>query len=115
MTVVWIWVGGVPFCTSRETLNMRPSFFSGLVQSSNDTHEFVVDRDPSHFRYVLNYMRGKVALPSDYQTLRELRNEAEFYCLVDLMCMIDDELHRHPGSVDMQLAAIATAISSLRR
>ena len=55
--LVYLNVGGVFFATSRDTLRESDSFFSGLVQNEC-CHEYFVDRDPTHFRHVLNWLRG---------------------------------------------------------
>ena len=65
------------------------SFFSGLVSSSTEqTVEFFVDRDGTHFRYILNWIRGVRILPEDETTLIELLYEAEYYSLDSLVLAI---------------------------
>lgn len=82
--IVYVSVGGIYFVTRRSTLEASSSFFSGLVRQEPDASEFFVDRDPTHFRYILNWMRGIRLLPEDDMTLRELQWEADYYCLCDL-------------------------------
>ena len=77
-------VGGVHFVTRTSTLAASNSFFSGLVSTCHDAAEIFVDRDPTHFRYVLNWLRGVRVVPDDDMVLRELVWEADFYCLPDL-------------------------------
>jgi len=77
-------VGGVYFVTRRETLARSSSFFSGLVDSHSQCTELFVDRDPTHFRHVLNWIRGVRFLPDDETTLRELSWEADYYALADM-------------------------------
>jgi hypothetical protein len=44
-----------------------------------------IDRDPTHFRSILNYYRdGHCTLPRDASALEELATEANFYALPDL-------------------------------
>lgn len=43
--------------------------------------ELFVDRDPTHFRYILNWIRGVRYLPDDEQTLAELAYEADYFCI----------------------------------
>ena len=81
--LVYLNVGGVFFATSRDTLRESDSFFSGLVQNEC-CHEYFVDRDPTHFRHVLNWLRT----PDDEAILRELWWEADYYALTDMRDMI---------------------------
>lgn len=75
-------IGGQMFYTSRETLEHSNSYFSGALAQQRDT--IFVDRDPTHFRHVLNWMRGVRCLPKDDSVLRELYWEADFYALTDM-------------------------------
>ena len=54
--------------------------------------EYFVDRDPTHFRHVLNWMRGVRFLPDEEMVLDELMWEADFYCLNDMK----DAIAKHP-------------------
>ncbi|KAJ3436069.1 potassium channel tetramerization domain-containing [Anaeramoeba flamelloides] len=91
-------VGGTEFVTSRSTLTSVPDcFFSKLVKQEftvNDIHIFI-DRDPTHFRIILNYLRGhklkKFPLPSNDLTLQELRMEALFFNLPQLVNKIENK------------------------
>ena len=84
-------VGGVAFVTTRSTLLRIPqTFFARLVSwEPNANHaaaSHFIDRDGTHFRYVLNYLRdGQVDLPPNDTALHsELAREAEFYQLPEL-------------------------------
>ena len=71
--------------TRRSTLESSNSFFSGIVASDCcSSNEFFIDRDPTVFRHVLNWMRGVRHLPEDDDTLRELAWEADYYSLEDM-------------------------------
>ena len=84
--VVVLNVGGTRFGTRRSTMLRSDSFFSGLVAAADEpTVEFFIDRDGTHFRHILNWMRGVRFLPEDESTLIELLCEAEYYCLVSLV------------------------------
>ena len=100
--------------TTRELLRGSDSFFSGLEnQLSPDVDTVFVDRDPTHFRYILNWMRGVTVLPEDDQTLRELEAEADYfglhtlvgqarrsprrYSMLKLLKEIRDDLRRNVG------------------
>lgn len=82
--VVHLNVGGVYFVTRRSTLTATPTFFASIVESHPDCQEIFVDRDPSHFRHVLNWMRGVRFLPEDEATQKELMWEADYYCIHDM-------------------------------
>jgi len=76
-------IGGTHFQTRKSTLLQSNSFFSGLV--SFDTTLLFVDRDATHFRYVLNWLRGVRVLPEDDTILNELECEADYYCIHTLV------------------------------
>lgn len=86
-------VGGSHFQTSLDTLckdpnSMLAAMFSGrhYVQKDEDGRYFI-DRDGTHFRYILNYLRdGNTYLPTENQQLTdELYEEVCFYGIEDLM------------------------------
>ena len=65
--MITLYVGGVYFVTTRETLETSSSnFFSGLMRHTPaDVKEVFIDRDPAHFRHILNHLRGSKVLPND--------------------------------------------------
>lgn len=87
--VVQLNVGGVYFMTRYSTLIGSDSFFSGAVRAHPNCCELFVDRDPTHFRHVLNWMRGVRCLPDDEQVVAELLAEADYYS----MAQMRDALH----------------------
>ncbi|XP_022777972.1 BTB/POZ domain-containing protein KCTD6-like [Stylophora pistillata] len=79
-------VGGHRFTTSLQTLTKDPNsmlaaMFSGKFEMKpSDDGAFFIDRDGTHFRFILNYLRtGKLTLPVGATFLDELAEEAEFY------------------------------------
>jgi hypothetical protein len=82
--VVVLNVGGVYYATLRNTLLMSDSYFSGLLLNQPDSSEYFVDRDPTHFRYILNWMRGVRYLPEDDVVLQELSWEADYFGLTQM-------------------------------
>ena len=79
-------VGGRHFTTSVQTLTKDPdsmlaAMFSGRFELKPcEDGAFFIDRDGTHFRYILNYLRtGKLNLPKDKTIVKELLEEAEFY------------------------------------
>ena len=76
-------VGGRRFETRKQLLEESDSFFSGLLKCEW-SEEVFIDRDPTHFRYVLNWLRGCRSLPEDRQSLIELKEEAQCFALADM-------------------------------
>ena len=76
---------GVAHVTTRETLQRAPYF----ARLSHEAHgEIFIDRDGTHFRYILNHLRGECALPRDRHILEEMRIEASYYGLEQLRTKI---------------------------
>ena len=79
-------VGGHHFTTSVQTITKDPdsmlaAMFSGKFETKpSEDGTFFIDRDGTHFRFILNYLRtGKLTLPEGATFLKELQEEAEFY------------------------------------
>ena len=79
-------VGGHCFKTSVQTLTKDPNtmlaaMFSGKFEMKPcEDGAYFIDRDGTHFRFILNYLRtGKLTLPEGATFLKELQEEAEFY------------------------------------
>ena len=93
---VHLHIGGTLFITKRSTLARHESYFTEftlpLVGDEDVVSRIRVDRDPTHFRWILNFMRGSSALPSDQCVLRELLVEADFYSISELCDAIEREL-----------------------
>lgn len=94
-------VGGYKCSTSLQTLQAEPEsvlgiMFSGIhpIKRQNDGSIFI-DRDGTHFRIILNYLRGGIAsseqLPNEKFLLSELQTEANYYQLKGLEKMINSE------------------------
>ena len=60
---------------------MLHAMFSGRFDTkSSEDGSYFIDRDGTHFRYILNYLRtGQLVVPEDNIVRRELLTEAEFY------------------------------------
>ena len=105
-------VGGQTFHTTMGTLkhgesSMLSAMVSGHWKESAPSDEIFIDRDGTHFRYILNYYRGgesrvlwtfaksgflnsfppfrtgggKMTLPDTEKEVHELMVEAKYYCL----------------------------------
>jgi len=100
-------VGGQNFKTTSSTLRKYPStYFSGLfsgkyqIKKQRDGTIFI-DRDGTHFRLLLNFMRsGQIVFPKDLDERRELMIEAEFYCLKDVILAAEREEMRRITNED---------------
>ena len=102
-------VGGHVYSTSLSTLtrdksSMLAVMFSGrhkLVLSKDNT--YFIDRDGTHFRYILNYLRGDLhvdTFPDDLTILKEIQREADYYQLSGLFEMIESILTPGPQPAD---------------
>merc|ERR1712142_1026793 len=86
-------VGGTIFMTTRTTLcRDQKSFLYRLIQDEPDLNSdkdemgaFVIDRDPTYFGPILNYLRhGKLVINKDLAEEGVLE-EAEFYNITPLI------------------------------
>ena len=89
-------IGGVRFECCRESLiKDQKSLFEEIFSEESPVkpslgNQYFFDRDPAHFRIILNYLRNgcKIdirTLPKDIRYLYELFYEAEYYNLHKLM------------------------------
>ena len=86
-------VGGHLFTTTIDTLTRYPdtmlgAMFSGRYALTPDTNgAYFIDRDGTHFREILNFLRGPTA-SKESKALKfkeELKFEADFYGVTELM------------------------------
>ncbi|XP_029026826.1 SH3KBP1-binding protein 1 [Betta splendens] len=99
--IVHLNVGGKRFSTSRQTLTWVPdSFFSSLLSGristlKDETGAIFIDRDPSLFASILNFLRTKELHPRSIN-VHMLMHEAEFYGITPLVRKLQlcDELDR---------------------
>ena len=61
--------------------SMLHVMFSGRFDTKpSEDGSYFIDRDGTHFRYILNYLRtGQLIVPKDWTVCREILAEAEFY------------------------------------
>ena len=92
-------IGGHLFTTSLETMKKNPgsmfhAMFSGRFDAKPaEDGSYFTDRDGTHFRFILQYIRtGEVVFPDDKVIRKELLTEAEFYQIQGMI----DELRGHP-------------------
>jgi hypothetical protein len=79
MTRVTLSVGGTRFHTTEDTLCMQGGYFRSLMNMRSGNEDVFIDRDPTFFRWVLNLLRGSVAVPLAYEDYAQLAVEADFY------------------------------------
>ncbi|CAN9510868.1 unnamed protein product [Ophioblennius macclurei] len=99
--IIHLNVGGKRFSTSRQTLTWVPdSFFSSLLSGristlKDETGAIFIDRDPSLFAPILNFLRTKELHPRSIN-VHMLMHEAEFYGITPLVRKLQlcDELDR---------------------
>eukprot|EP01125_Pyxidicula_operculata_P020603 TRINITY_DN7648_c0_g1_i1.p1 TRINITY_DN7648_c0_g1~~TRINITY_DN7648_c0_g1_i1.p1 ORF type:complete len:541 (-),score=75.33 TRINITY_DN7648_c0_g1_i1:69-1691(-) len=114
-SVIKLNVGGTKFQTTRTTLTNMPdtmlaSMFSGRYKLSKEDDGCVfIDRDGTHFRYILNYLRnGCLVVPDDLYLYKELLQEVEYYQILplynQLVGLIDSKLKtpQPPNSVNVR-------------
>ena len=88
-------IGGHLYSTARSTIDGNVDARSFLARLVRDRHgRYFVDRDGTHFRYILNYLREKTLdLPEDFTGLQELLSEARFYQIDRLINDIENRLN----------------------
>merc|ERR1711992_264856 len=102
-------VGGTNFMTTKTTLcKDHKSFLYRLCQEEADLSSekdesgaFLIDRDPTYFVPVLNYLRhGKLVLD---KTMSEegVLEEAEFYNITDLIKLVKEKIHNRDELTQM--------------
>ena len=93
-SIVTLNVGGCFFQTSKSTMEIHDNYFRAILSNNKEENDdfYFIDRDPSFFRYILNWLRGCKVLPEDALVLQELYSEADFYCMEDMKKNIEDRL-----------------------
>eukprot|EP01112_Ceratiomyxa_fruticulosa_P015491 TRINITY_DN4553_c0_g1_i3.p1 TRINITY_DN4553_c0_g1~~TRINITY_DN4553_c0_g1_i3.p1 ORF type:complete len:342 (+),score=60.68 TRINITY_DN4553_c0_g1_i3:285-1310(+) len=97
-------IGGKKFSTTLDTLQRyRDSFFgalfSGLIALRPEKDgTFFIDRDGTHFNYILNYLRtGELVVPTEFpHIVKMLLLEAEFYQIESLIVLLGGEKPSEP-------------------
>jgi len=81
-------IGGTIFSTTRATLE-NSTYFRQLIYPRSNTHfntdgSIFIDRDGTHFRHIINYLRDNTVPSLNASELEQLLTEANFYQLNDL-------------------------------
>ena len=93
---------------------MLARLVAGELPSAVDSRSrLFIDRDPTHFRLVLNYLRdGDCSLPTTEAALSELLSEAEFYSLDGLRELVCPSVTAwRPGYALALRAALARSLA----
>ena len=102
-------VGGMLFQTSKSTISPC-RYFTCLMQNCNEDELYMfIDRDGTHFRYILNWLRGSQVLPLERHALDELYVEADFYGMTEMMRSIQFQ-KQDAFSWSLELRQLAVAI-----
>ncbi|KAF2071296.1 hypothetical protein CYY_007385 [Polysphondylium violaceum] len=90
-------IGGFKHQTTKATLTKIPNSFFDLMLSgeidikpmTNKPNTYFIDRDGTHFNYILNYLRdeGDIQIPEDIRHC--IRKEMEFYRINDYFKLDD--------------------------
>jgi hypothetical protein len=80
--VVELNVGGTKFVTTKETLlSAGGNWFTNAL--ANESVPLVIDRDPSRFAVILNYLRTKRVSLNGHQLI-DIKEEAAYFQMSDL-------------------------------
>ncbi|XP_057831982.2 uncharacterized protein LOC131042672 [Cryptomeria japonica] len=93
-------VGGQVFETSKQTLCAEQSMLAAWVlrhrnnddENRENSRVLRIDRDGQRFRHVLNYLRNGTVWLQDVASLRELLEEAEYFCLSGLQGLCEEKI-----------------------
>lgn len=93
-------VGGTCFQTTKTTLSRDPNSFlyrlvqedSDLISDKDETGAYLIDRDPSYFSPILNYLRhGKLVINNGLAE-EGILEEAEFYNIAELISLVKERI-----------------------
>lgn len=94
--IISINIGGKIFkCSYSVLTSFKGSLFSELYKDKAHVNEvFFIDRGYDFFHIVLNFIRSRVFDVKDYtrQEIQDIKEEAEFYVISDLISICDEIL-----------------------
>jgi|688.fasta_scaffold386456_2 hypothetical protein len=82
-------IGGTKFQATRATLE-NSEFFGAMLDRRSKTHfdsdgSIFIDRDGTHFRHILNYLRDKTVPDLSLSERKQLLVEARYYKITGLI------------------------------
>ena len=90
--IIHLNVGGIQYVTTKTTLCRPGSLFECMFRGQMKpglliNGAYFIDRNGPMFAHILDYLRNldQWVCPSDIDILRQLVNEAKFYCLQDML------------------------------
>ncbi|KAF1767465.1 hypothetical protein GCK72_007424 [Caenorhabditis remanei] len=89
--IVKLNIGGTFFQTTKSTLTRFDGMLKVMMETEipvekDESGCIFIDRDPTHFRLILNFLRDShVALPDSEKEILEIEQEAQYYLLSGLM------------------------------
>jgi len=100
-------VGGQTFLTTRSTLCRDPkSFFSrickedeGLSSDKDETGAFLIDRDPTYFGPILNFLRHSKLIIDKNLAEEGVLEEAEFYNIAELIQLTRERIRNRENPI----------------
>lgn len=107
---MWLNVGGTYFETRASTLARHACYFTEFSFRDEGSTVFI-DRDPTHFRHVLNFLRGSLTHPSTRIEIQELIHEAVFYALDGLVTNLQARLPRAEHDPTYHMMVISSRLS----
>uniref|UniRef100_A0A1I7T5X7 BTB domain-containing protein n=1 Tax=Caenorhabditis tropicalis TaxID=1561998 RepID=A0A1I7T5X7_9PELO len=113
-------IGGTVFQTTKDTLTRFEGMFRTMFETEvplekDETGSIFIDRDPKHFRLILNFMRdGRIVLPDSESEIEEILIESSYYLLDGLsqMCQNKNEQLRNFKHIDGKIELLKTAMHS---
>ncbi|CAL2033951.1 unnamed protein product [Caenorhabditis brenneri] len=102
--IVKLNIGGALFQTTKSTLTRFDGFFRTILETDvpvtkDETGAFFIDRDPTYFRLILNFMRdGHVELPTCIKEIKKISKEAQYYLLTGLVELCSRHSQTEPNN-----------------
>ncbi|KAG8509635.1 BTB/POZ domain-containing protein KCTD2 [Galemys pyrenaicus] len=107
-------VGGTYFVTTRQTLGREPKSFlcrlccqedPELDSDKDETGAYLIDRDPTYFGPILNYLRhGKLIITKELAEEGVLE-EAEFYNIASLVRLVKERIRDNENRTSQVMAS----------